>query len=183
MYEYGTARVQWTREIGLFSFLKQLARSTLADRIGHRQRSVRASPRRFHGNPRSLRMSNGRMRVCPRVKAAINTRSVPVKRTFRAHSSTAEQGTHNPLVAGSNPAGPTSLIVPQLAAIALNSLDTKGLRVTDQNPVRDALHIISTHRIACPVRTLCKGCVRDGVGSRGGERLMLRGFMVRPACA
>ena len=28
------------------------------------------------------------------------------KAWFRAYSSTAEQGTHNPLVAGSNPAGP-----------------------------------------------------------------------------
>jgi 5-methylcytosine-specific restriction endonuclease McrA len=28
----------------------------------------------------------------------------------RAHSSMAEQGTHNPLVLGSNPSGPTNLI-------------------------------------------------------------------------
>jgi hypothetical protein len=46
----------------------------------------------------------------------------------RAHSSTAEQGTHNPLVTGSNPVGPISFIRSRPVRIALERVGPQRLR-------------------------------------------------------
>ncbi len=128
-----------------------------------------------------------------------NRRKLLMNFIFRAHSSMVERGTHNPLVAGSNPAGPNLLIRHHASACVLKPLQNRGFRVASPYSVSHRHMLNRYHGISSRISLLCNwgaterqslinGVIGPGrsqalYGGKSAERrLRRRGWAARRSC-